>query len=495
MADSRTQTSPASRTTTGRGRLPPAPTLPRPPCVPESRRAWGSAPQPGVKGEPLPPRPAPSPYEATPAALERLAAHRGSVLVDFDGTLYLGSPVEDFLQLARPRLLASVALFLLNRVRPWWLVGGPVTRDAWRVWAVRMVLPWTGMRWRRRAAELAQEHGNRPLLQALRERTEPVILTGSSYALIRPLAAAMGLDGAQLLAPSFGGHHHNRLQAAVGALARQGVHPGMLVARSRQELPGHSRLRRGLSHRLKPFSLGHLRRALTREDLVLWSLCAFALAPEPRMLVAGLACLLVSFRALYELGAVNSGPQASLRPRARLSTMLAWTWALLLGGAAVYLLRGPGASQWEVAADLGRWTAVLVLTQGLGRLAASVNRSARLWLQAGLQLIRAGAFMVLVPVLPVAATAVAATTLGRWLPGYLFCAAGGRWPGMGSHLVRLLFFGILTALLACSSGTEILMGWTAPLLALWMTLRARRELVGLLRHVQLLKPQAARPQG
>src|SRR5258706_16026743 len=94
------------------------------------------------------------------AALAELAAHRGTLLVGLDETLNLRNSAEDFLDGARPGLLALLLLKCLNALKPWHWTGGAPTRDVWRVGLVMTLMPWTLWRWRRRAAQLAAAHGN-----------------------------------------------------------------------------------------------------------------------------------------------------------------------------------------------------------------------------------------------------------------------------------------------------------------------------------------------
>ena len=75
-----------------------------------------------------------TPYDASPDnAIAAISAHDGPVLVDLDETLYLRNSTEDFIDCARPGLLALMLLRLLDLVGPWRMIGGEQTRDVWRV--------------------------------------------------------------------------------------------------------------------------------------------------------------------------------------------------------------------------------------------------------------------------------------------------------------------------------------------------------------------------
>src|SRR6516162_11743255 len=100
-------------------------------------------------------------YDASPdAALAAVRAHDGPLLVDFDETLYLRDSTEDFIDCARPGLLALLLLRVLDVLKPWRLTGGIDTRDTWRVCAISTFFPWTRWRWRSKVPFLAQRYVN-----------------------------------------------------------------------------------------------------------------------------------------------------------------------------------------------------------------------------------------------------------------------------------------------------------------------------------------------
>ncbi len=66
-------------------------------------------------------------------ALAELRRFRGPVLVDLDETLFLRNSTEDFIDTARPGILALLLMRLLDVLRPWRWSGGERTRDVWRV--------------------------------------------------------------------------------------------------------------------------------------------------------------------------------------------------------------------------------------------------------------------------------------------------------------------------------------------------------------------------
>jgi hypothetical protein len=142
-------------------------------------------------------------YTASPdAALEAVRAHEGPLLVDLDETLYLRNSTEDFIDCARPGLLALLLLRVLDVLKPWRLTGGINTRDTWRVCAISTFFPWTPWRWRAKVPFFAQRYLNQELKAALEARAQapPIIVTTGFRSIVAPLLAAMGFADAPLIA-------------------------------------------------------------------------------------------------------------------------------------------------------------------------------------------------------------------------------------------------------------------------------------------------------
>jgi hypothetical protein len=71
--------------------------------------------------------------------------------------------------------------------------------------------------------------------------------------------------------------------------------------------------------------------------------------------------------------------------------------------------------------------------------------------------------------------------LAKWVPYYIYRAAGKVWPGAPHFMTRLLFFAVLTVLMAFATGIGALWTWSTAALLAWNLLRARDELVAMLR--------------
>ena len=179
-------------------------------------------------------------YDAPPeAALAAIPAHDGPLLIDLDETLYLRNSTEDFIDCARPALLALLLLRVLDILKPWRLAGRD-TRDNWRVCAIAVLLPWTQWRWRAQARRLAAANTNQPLKAALDALPrQPIILTTGFRPIVTPLLAEMGFAGAKIIAARlccFADRRDGKLQLASAALGTETIDRCLAVTDSMADL-------------------------------------------------------------------------------------------------------------------------------------------------------------------------------------------------------------------------------------------------------------------
>ncbi|MDB6044571.1 MAG: hypothetical protein JWM63_3122 [Gammaproteobacteria bacterium] len=454
-----------------------------------------------------------SPYDTAPgAAIAAIATHEGPVFVDLDETLYLRNSTEDFIDLARPGLLAVLLLRVVEVIKPWRWTGGELARDVWRVRLICKLFPWTRGRWVRRVSGLAREFGNQPLLNVVKAHAlPPIILTLGFRPIVAPLVAALGLPEARIIAArldSFEDRCRGKLECAIDTLGQEAVGHGLLITDSTQDLPllhacrqplrtiwPEARYRRALSHvylpgeyltQVKRPGEHYIRRGILQEDFAFWVLASIALAPNPWTLIPALLLLLASFWTIYERGYVDNdmiGARHEEEPKlnpayweAPVATprVQPWIWAFALGACGVILLRWPRA---PAAWDYLKWAAALAGCYGWFKLYNRLDKSTRVWLFAGLQLARAAVFTVLVPVPPIGAMALGANALARWVPYYVYRFAGTRWPGQADPtLIRLMYFIVLAALLGVALGWSSLFNWTALMLLGWNLYRSRQQL-------------------
>jgi hypothetical protein len=444
-------------------------------------------------------------------AILAIQSHDGPILVDLDETLYLRNSTEDFIDSAKPGLLALLALRMLEVVKPWKWTGGHVTRDVWRVQVISCLLPWTGRRWRARVGTLASKHTNMPLLNALKTRSRPtIIVTVGFQSIVTPLIAAMGLGDARIVAArSFSLHDRRRgkLSMATEALGEDIVRKSLVVTDSTDDLPLLDKCAEPLrtiwptaryAHALRRVYFPsqyltqvkrpgerYIVRGIVQEDFAFWLLSSLGLAAIPGLHILGLLLLLFSFWAIYECGYVDNDHVAQeyetdpkltiayFNAPIAVSVWQAWLWALASGALAIALLRWPGRLN---ALDMAIWAGVLAATQAWFWLYNRFDKGARVWMFPVLQFARSTAFVALVPINPLGAAAIAAHVLARWMPYCIYRFGNSDWPNAYSQLMRLVFFIIIASALSFSLGKSVLLHWSALALFLWCLFRARREI-------------------
>lgn len=455
-------------------------------------------------------------HDRAPAlAIEAIQAHAGPLLIDLDETLYLRNSTEDYLDCARPALLAAVLMQGMDWLKPWRWTGGAVSRDVWRLQLVLKLMPWTTDRWRRSLPQRAASFANQPLIDAMRGRLlPPVIVTLGFRSVVTPLVAALGIGESAIVAvgdSSFAEARRDRqrgkLVMVVEALGEATVRSSLVITDSLDDLPlldrcavplrtqwPDARYRcafagvylpgRYLSQVKRPGER-YIVRGILQEDFAFWLISSVALAAQPVLHIAGLLLLLLSFWTIYECGYVDNDRIADryeAEPKlshpfhaAEVATPTAepWVWALLFGAAAILLLRWPDP---PAIVDFIRWLAVLLATIGWFRLYNRYDKRTRVWLFPGLQLARGAAFAVLVPVAAVGALALAAHVLAKWLPYYVYRFGGRSWPEAPLPLTRLLFFVVMAPLVALTQQPVSLLTWTTAALLGWNLYRARNDL-------------------
>lgn len=469
----------------------------------------------------------PSTYDASPErALEELALHGGMAFVDLDETLYLRNSTEDFIDLARPGLLARLLLGVLDAFKVWRFTGGAPTRDAWRVGLIWTLFPWTRARWRARVPHLVREFANQRLVAALKSTPgEVVILTAGFHPIVAPLVAALGFPQARIIAArlaSFEDRRNGKLHAAIRAVGPELLATGLVVTDSLDDLPllarcarplrtvwAGARFRRALERiyvpgeyisRVKRPTERYILRVILQEDFIFWVLASVWVAASPWLHILGLAFLMASFWAIYERGYVdNDWAAAHLEHDGKLTdsfwqspvatpAVQPWIWAIVLGAIGVALVQWPRLDPFEGL----KWLGVLVGTYAIFKLYNRLDKATRIWLFALLQLARSAALLVLVHVPVAGAIGLAALALSRWVPYYMY-RLGGQWPELHPGMMRLLFFGVLAAVFGTVLGSAVLLDWTAASLAIWNVIRARSELIPALAGIRILRrPRAPR---
>lgn len=468
-------------------------------------------------------------FDASPdVAIQAVLAHPGPIFVDLDETLYLRNSTEDFIDLARPALLASLLLRVFDLLRPWRWTGGDSTRDVWRVRLIRFFFPWTSLLWKSQTARLAFVHANKPLIAALKRRAEPpIIVTVGFLPIVPALVAALGFPDSKIVAARLliKDRMQDKLQSALAALGEDCVRSALLVTDSLHDLTllrycsrgvrtvwPDAKYRLALAHVYMPGQYiaqikhpnGHyLRRAVLQDDYVWWVLSSIALSATPARHIGGLLLLLLSFWSIYETGYVdndmiakNFEAQPTLT-KAFHSVSVAtpiiqpWLWASAFAVGGIYLIRSPGT---PLPKDFIFWMMGLAGTALWFTLYNRSNKQARVWMYAGLQYSRTALFVVLVPVMPIGAMALAAHILTRWLQYYVYRLLGKNWPAQTHFgIARLLVFILLGVMLGLTLGRDALWNWTTVALLVWGVVRARKELASVFSKSVRLDRAAPKP--
>jgi hypothetical protein len=418
--------------------------------------------------------------------------------------------------------LALLVMRLLDFIEPWRWTGGLETRDVWRVRCIVVLFPWTRRRWKARVGALAASSANTPLIDAVNERVRrrigeaPIVATLGFRSIVAPLVKALGLPPQiRIVAASlatFADRRGGKLRLVVAALGNETVHRALVLTDSTQDedllsacaLPlrtvwPRARYCPALSGiylpgqylaQVKRPGERYITRGILQEDFALWVLSSVMLAAYPVRHVVGLLFLLLSFWAIYERGYVDNDQVAVRFERepkvsdafhdglAATPRWAPWVWALASGAIGVGVLRGLAS---EALAGFGIWCCVLVATYGAFALYNRFDKATRVWLYSCLQLARSAAFVALVPINLIGAIAIGAHVLAKWVPYYIYRAAGKVWPDAPHFMTRLLFFAVLTVLIAFATGIGALWTWSTAALLAWNVFRARHELVVTLR--------------
>lgn len=471
--------------------------------------------------------PKPDCHASPEEVIGHLARHDGPLFIDLDETLYLRNSTEDFIDSARPALLAAIIMTVLDLVKPWRWTGGIATRDAWRVRAVRVLFPWTRALWRRRVHSLAATSANVRLIEALKDRkSSAVIVTVGFRPIVEPLLAALGFSANRVVAARLGFEDRikGKLHLATAALGEKAMASSLFVTDSSDDLPMLAKCRRPLLtswpeanyhrafervyipgeyvSRIKRPGERYIWRSVIQEDFAHWVLSSVALAAFPLRHTLGLGFLIASFWIIYERAYVdNDWAAVHLESDGKLSKTFwhsrvatpafqPWVWAAVMGAIAVYFL-GPLPA---LPINFAKWLAVLGGTYWIFKLYNRIDKSSRAWLYLVLQFARAAAFLAIAPIIPVGGPALGSLALARSVSYYTYRRGGGDWPELDTNAIRLVFFIALAVLLGLSLGSSAILNWSAALLLALNLFRARKELAGLLRRAHFIRRPETRLQ-
>jgi hypothetical protein len=461
-------------------------------------------------------------YDTLPdVALAAVRTHQGPLLVDLDETLYLRNSTEDFIDCARPRLIALLLLRVLDLIKPWRLTGGG-TRDNWRVFAIAIFFPWTRWIWSSKVAHLADQYLNRELEAVLKRRAQPpVVLTSGFKSIVAPLLNAMRFVEGPLIAArmcAFADRRNGKLHMAIRELGPETVSRSLVITDSTADLellqncgwPLRTRWPQAGYHKalngvylpgeyvsqIKHPGMRYITNGIIKQDFAFWILSSMGLAKEPITHLVGLLLLLASFWTIYERGYVDNDLTAlryeadpkfsNTFGRVHVATpaIQPWLWALLTGAAGVAVLHPDRIAFVE---NFVSWVAVLTATYICFLLFNRLDKSTRMSLYPILQLARSASFTVVVPIEPAGIAALGAHALSRWVPYRIYrLGSMTQWPSARPELVRLITFMLLLLMVASSLGLFALLTWSALALLLWNVFRARRDIYAVFKSARRL---------
>ncbi len=461
----------------------------------------------------------------------------GTIVLDFDDTLFTGNSTRRYLEAARPRFVVAAILSLLELLRPWRLLPGPdrdwVYRDWLRVLLVSVLLPWTAPVWRARAARIGRAGVNERLRAVLARREAPVVVATYGFRfIVAPLLSGMGTGWTlAVAAPLWSGYRLRRRGKAAEAgamLGQEVLRRAVLLTDSEDDRdflavchrvvllpPSHPAEPSTLGTAYLPFQYIHcckrqgentLLRVILYYDLFVLLLAYVPASRHPWFLALGLTCFQLAFWTVYEIGnwendvlgaAYEANPKipASFRRwRNRFDPRLAWVWS------AIFAL----PSAWCIACALDRNDLVsplpnarvflamfaglmtyLVVSRIIYAVYNRVDPVSRVYLYPVMQLLKAAALVgVLAASLPglILAISVVLVRQARYLV-YRYGTSSEAFETIPVNLHTMLCFCCLAAVTLCVADPPTGWSWViGAVVILWHLQRARHEIVRAVRR-------------
>lgn len=421
------------------------------------------------------------------------------VVVDFDETLLLRNSTEAYLDSLQPRLLGTLFLLLLEKLRLWWWLPKPLrsreSSDWIRIVLATLFFPWTLFIWRRQAKQYVQRQTNWPLLHSLQNNPQArvVVATRGFECIVGPLLAHMPLDVEALIGCRFLKGGSDRQLGKEEMLTRHfsdsAIRQAAVITDSRDDTsllaivkypflvqwPGAKYIRAMSGAYLPFFYLEKVKkpgqkflvRVVLKDHLLALLLACTWLSSMPLLHGLGMALLAFSFWGIYEIGYFENDLVAEkyeAKPvlsetyhlyKDRMSIFLPWFVSLFLAVPGVALLQLGNALTWETALDwqaysqvwqwqpfcigMGLWTAMLIMTRLLFSLYNYLDEQTRIWLYPLLQFAKYAGFIMLTPISLVGIALLMAQVFVEWIP-YMVYRCGGNRALLKEQIFRIFVF-------------------------------------------------------
>ena len=471
------------------------------------------------------------------------------IIVDLDETLWLRNSTEAFLDHARPRLVVTSLLALIDAVPPWRLrakhkraQASFVWRDWLRVTLILLLTPWNYWRWRRDAPGIALAARNEKLLACLerydqgRLKRGRVVVASHGFA---PIAAPLMqglLPDAPLVAPPLALGWRQRAAGKWAALkarfdeaelrralfltdheehdadvVRQVARPLVLRWPGARFEPACARAYTPFRYTTKGKHAGrnYLVRVFLGIDWMVLVLASVPAAVAPFSTMLAYLFLMLSFFVIFEIGYHENDllgaerekspklTEARLRELGTMAEHEAWCAAILLALPGIVLLATQEPSGWVGGEGwLGRsaelmalWGLILLATRGLFALFNRIDERSRVLVYLPLQAMKGiGIICILgLPVTIVGMELLIAQPIARWIP-YIAYRTSGGWLETPDRLYRLILFTVMfaAALPFVQWATTPL--WPIVLIFGWCLLHARQDILAAWRRCHFLKP-------
>lgn len=411
------------------------------------------------------------------SALTAIINAEGTIIVDFDHTLFSSNSTELFLASARPAFLVSLLLGIARGVFPWYLYSTRWfrLRDYVIVVAVIALMPWSLLAWRRRGPALLRQQTTHPIARGLAgvPPDRIVIVSFGMAALIRPLLRGSAWESCRLISMKIPCKWGDLLTGKAALVRREApdislakavfitdsendkdllavVASPHLIPRQGAAVLADSRLYLPWRYAgLGKFSREYLVDQAVFVNLVLVFLTTRIFWTWSPWVVAGALFLYVSLNAIYEIGYFENDFKAVSRevePKLKQGSEMflgfalerqAWVWgsgAAVLGCLAV--AKGEKVQGLALLGILASWSAVLFTIRVIFYIYNRQSETTRMFIYPFLQAVKYFGLLVIFPSFGLGIALLSAQMMMMWIK-YIVYRLGGRYHDLPHEEVRL----------------------------------------------------------